>query len=247
MYVACVSAGSSSRLLPLTTRDHKAMLRVGERRIIDWQMKSFALAGLEAFTFVLGHGGTALADHLLTHYSSSSLSIVDNAQFSSRNLDWSAYLALNSRSDDAIYYEGDLIVSPKLLEQVATHPGDICAAMDPSGQSARIDTRLVGNGDRVRELIFSEHGNLVEAEASTSNGEFICLLKLSNRAREYVVQRLQEQPYVGAMKLYQIFNDAFQLYASFFVTAAGHPWIEIDNYEDLARAHSVVRQIFGAS
>jgi choline kinase len=246
MYIACLMAGTSSRLLPLTKADHKAMLRVGAARIIDVQMKTFALAGLGAFSFVVGHGGCRIANHLLRHYPALALTIINNNYFALRNLDWSAYLALSSRPGDVIYYEGDVIVSPSILRQVAMHPADVCVAIDPRAQSARVDTRVIGDEDRVRELVFSEHGDVAKASARSSEGEFLCLAKLSNRAREYVVARLENQSYDGPMRLYQIFNELFRCYPSFLVSAAGCPWVEIDNKDDLLRARHIVNQILGA-
>src|SRR5579863_6233786 len=152
-------AGTSSRLLPLTKADHKSMLRVGRLRIIDAQMKTFVLAGIDTVSFVVGHGGRRLANHLLEHYSARALTIVNNNHFADRNLDWSAYLAL-SQPGEVLYYEGDIIASPDIIRQVATHTGDICIAMDPACQSLRVDTRVVASKDRACELIFSEHGNL---------------------------------------------------------------------------------------
>ena len=151
MYVACLMAGRSSRLLPRTKRQHKAMLKVGESRIIDAQMKTFAIAGIDTFSFVVGHGGVRLANHLLKNYSNLGISIVNNNYFELRNLDWSAYLALSSRSGDVIYYEGDIIASPGVIQELAKHRGDVCIAMDPVGQSARIERRIVtgvGTGGR---------------------------------------------------------------------------------------------------
>ena len=72
----------------------------------------------------------------------------------------------------------------------------------------------------------------------------MCLVKLSNRAREYVLGRLQEESYTGPMKLYQIINDLLRRYPSFVVSTAGRPWIEIDNKDDLLRARHVIKQIF---
>ena len=57
MYIACLMAGTRSRLLPLTKTDHKALLRVRGSYIIDIQMRTFALAGINTFSFVIGHGG----------------------------------------------------------------------------------------------------------------------------------------------------------------------------------------------
>jgi len=214
--------------------------------MIDLQMRTFALAGLSAFSFVVGHGGSRIANHLLANYSALDLSIINNNYYALRNLDWSAYLALSSRPGDVIYYEGDIIASPGIIREVAMHPGDVCVAMDPTGQSARIDTRVIGDEDRAKELVFSEHGDLAKASGGSSEGEFVCLVKLSNRAREHVVGRLEKESYDGPMRLYQIFNDLFQHYPSFLVSTAGRPWVEIDNKDDLLRARDIVNQIFSA-
>ena len=47
MRVACLMAGKSTRLLSRTRRDHKAVLKLGDLRVIDAQLETFALAGLD--------------------------------------------------------------------------------------------------------------------------------------------------------------------------------------------------------
>ena len=245
MYVACLMAGTSSRLLPLTEADHKAMLRLGKLRIIDLQMRSFALAGIKTFSIVIGHGGSRLASHLLKRYSSMALSIINNNHYVDRNLDWSAYLALSSHPGDVLYYEGDIIAAPTLIRQMATHKGDVCVAVDPVRRSAHVDTIVIGNRDRARELMFAEHGHIPSAIGDGSLGEFVCLVKLSDRARKYVIGRLEEGSYRGPMRLYRIFNDLFARYRSGVVSTAGYPWVEIDTKGDLSRARRLVQQVLG--
>jgi choline kinase len=235
-------AGKSSRLLPRTQLDHKAMLKLGNLRIIDAQLRTFALAGFDAFSFVIGHGGVRLANHLLTKYSTSAISIINNNYFAVRNMDWSAFLALSSRSGDVIYYEGDLIVAPSIIREIAKHKGDVCAAMDPIGQSAKIDTTIIAENDRVRKLRFSEHGDLGR-DRTRSEGEFLCLVKLSDRARRHVIRCLERVSYVGPIRLYEIFNDLFIRYPSFIIRTAGRPWVEIDDKTDLFRAKQTVHEI----
>lgn len=247
MYVACLMAGTSSRLLPLTQVDHKAMLKVGTQRMIDVQMETFALAGVERFSFVVGHGGARLSHYLLKRHSDKAISIINNSHFADRNLDWSATLGLNSQSDDVLYYEGDVMASPDIIREVAAHTGDICIAMDPTGQSTRVDTRVIQRPDQTCELMFSEHGSLDIPPGSSQEGEFVCLVKLSNRVREDVVKRLEATSFTGPMKLYQIFNELFHLYPSVVISTAGRPWIEVDNKDDLRRARHMVTQIVRSS
>ena len=242
MRVACLMAGKSTRLLPLTRRDHKAMLKIGTVRVVDAQLRTFALAGLNTFSFVIGHGGCRLASYLLAKYSGLAISIINNNHFDVRNLDWSAHLALSTEPGPVIYYEGDLIASPSILREIANHEGDVCLAMDEVGQSAQIDTRVIADGDRVRELAFSEHGH-IERNSTQSGGEFVCLVKLSDRARMYVVRRLAKLPFTGPIQVYEIFNCLFRRYHSFLVRTAGRPWVEIDNKADLHRARQIVRRI----
>jgi choline kinase len=242
MRVACLMAGKSTRLLPLTRRDHKAMLKIGDLRVVDAQLQTFALAGLNAFSFVIGHGGRRLAAHLLAKYSGLAISIINNNHFDVRNLDWSVHLALSAEPGPVIYYEGDLIVSPSILRQIANYEVDVCLAMDEIGQSAQIDTRIIADGDRVRELIFSDHGH-VQRNSNESANECVCLVKLSDRARMYVIQRLAKMPFTGPVQVYEIFNSLFKRYPSFLVRTAGRPWVEIDNKADLHRASQILCRI----
>ena len=242
MYIACLMAGKSSRLLPRTRVDHKAMLKVGQRRIIDAQLHTFTRAGIETASFVVGHGGARLAGYLLANYSRLPITIINNTHFNTRNLDWSAYLALRSSHGDVIYYEGDLVLAPSIIRELARHKGDVCVAMDPEGRSAKIDTRVYGYNGRARELRWSEHGDLGPTSGS-SGGEFICSIKLSNRARTYVLECLSTQSYIGPIKLYSIFNQMFDRFQSHLISTSGRPWVEIDNEVDLRRASQVVDTI----
>jgi choline kinase len=244
MYIACLMAGKGSRLLPLTKTDHKAMLRVGGLRIIDAQLRTFTLAGFDTFSFVIGHGGVRLAKHLLTRYCNVAISLINNNDFGVKNLDWSAYLALSSRPGDVIYYEGDVIASPGILRQLATHKGEVCVVMDPTLRSSKVDTKVIMSAKRVKSLRLAEHGDLAAEESSRSEGEFVCAVKLSDRARLHVVRCLEKGPYVGPMRLYGIFNDLFKRFPAFAVNTAGRPWVEIDDKVDLVRAKKVVHSIF---
>lgn len=218
------------------------MLKLGHVRVIDAQMQTFILAGVDVFSFVVGHGARRVATHLFEKYPRLAISVINNNHFTDRNLDWSAYLALSSRDGDAIYYEGDVIAASSIIRELATHPGQVCVAMDSVGQSAKIDATVVRRGNRVRELRVSEHGT-VTGRMGKSEGEFLCLVKLGDQARKEAVRQLKRQTFTGPMKLYDIFNDLFEKYRAYAVSAAGRPWVEIDNKADLRRATRVVHDI----
>jgi len=235
-------AGVGSRLMPKTRKVHKAMLRVGGVRIVDIQMATFSRAGFGQFSFVLGHCAATLASHLLQRYARYDICVLNNNYFDRRNLDWSAYLALTSRPGDVLYYEGDLVVAPSILRRLASHPSDVCVVADARVQSTKVDTVVLASSDRVRRIVFSEHGEIRMA-AQSCRGEFLPLVKLSDSARKYVAKRLGRKSYRGRMLLYDIFNELFDNCSATVIDTDGQAWVEIDNPADLRRACKFASQL----
>lgn len=246
MRLACLMAGLSSRLLPLTEKRHKACLPVGERRMIDYQLSAFDAAGLNQRTFVVGHGATELVQILMESQPHRSFDLCYNPEFSGRNLDWSAYCALSQRPGPVLYYEGDLLIPPSLLQEMARDPAEICIALDSVSQNPAMDTLVLAPGGKIERLLFIEHGTAQRQEGDGALGEFICLVKLGETARQFVVEELAKQPFQGAMQLYTIFERAFRRFPVSWVDAAGRPWVEVDNASDLARAARIAEEVLRA-
>ncbi|GAB7126762.1 hypothetical protein JCM19000A_12690 [Silvimonas sp. JCM 19000] len=246
MYIACLMAGIGSRLAPLTTHCHKATLDVAGQSLIARQLAHFAAAGLADATFVLGHGAAELAVQIAHGFAKQPFRLINNPHYVTRNLDWSAWLALSSVQDDVIYFEGDLLVPPSLLRQLAASPADICIAVDSLSQSPSIDTVAYAAQGKVAALQFVEHGRAQLQRADGALGELICTVKLSNRARQFVVDALARLDYTGPMQLYQILERAFARFDTSYVDAEGRPWVEIDNAGDLARARDLAAAIAAA-
>ncbi|MGL6086820.1 MAG: sugar phosphate nucleotidyltransferase [Enterobacterales bacterium] len=243
MRLACLMAGSSSRLLPLTTSRHKACLMLGKRRIVDYQLESFKRAGIGHKTFILGHGATEVAQILFESLRSSHFIVSHNPQFKSRNLDWSAWLALSQQPGPVIYYEGDLLIPPSLLQQIKDNSAEICIALDSDSKNPSIDTLVIAPNGKVEHLLFIEHGTAKNQPGDGAIGEFICCVKLGEAARQFIVDALSVLTFEGEMQLYNIFERAFSRFPTAYVDAAGRPWIEVDNPNDLQRAARLAEEI----
>jgi choline kinase len=243
MHLVCLMAGVSSRLGPLTRDCHKACLPLQQRRMLDYQLDSFQAAGIDSLSFVLGHGAALLAGLLFVRLAQQCFRLCHNPHYRSRNLDWSAYLALTSQNGPLIYYEGDLLVPPSLLRELQQHPAEICLALDSRSRNPCVDTLVLAQQGRVSQLLFVEHGAASAARAEGAVGELICCLKLGERARQFVVAELARQSFVGAMQLYQIFGRAFACFNTAFIDASGRAWVEVDNPRDLERASALADAI----
>jgi choline kinase len=244
MRIAIPMAGLSSRLLPLTEKCHKSMLPLGSRRVLDFQLDIFCSAGIKEATFVLGHGAAEVASVLFNSTHDIAFTIKYNNYFNIRNLDWSAFLALTAQQGDVLYFEGDLLVPPSLIRELMVNPSDVCIALDSAQPSTHMDTLVVIEQGMVKQLVFAEHGCLDKHSTDGGAGEFICMIKLSDRARRFVVEELQELSFIENMQFYEIFNRLLDRYGASFIDVNGRPWVEIDNLQDLERATKNAESIF---
>lgn len=243
LHLACLMAGIGSRLRPHTLVHHKALVAINGRRLLDYQLDSFRNAGMTGASFVVGHGAEEMSQYLFRALPTTSFSITYNPDYAAKNLDWSAYLALAHRQGPTIYYEGDLLVPPSLLAELNASPADICLAIDPRRPSERVDTLVTLANGKPKHLLLYEHGNAPDTLDPSVAGEFVCLLKLSERGRGAVVRQLEKQPFVGGMQLYHVLEQAFGSVETSFVDVGGRPWVEVDNASDLARAARLAESI----
>lgn len=245
MHVTALMAGIGTRLSPLTEKCHKSMLSLGGRHILDYQLEIFWQAGASSLTVVIGHGGPQLKDHLGSAGHDLEFVALDNTHYVDRNLDWSAFLALSHLPGGTIYMEGDLLVPAVVFKQLWESQADLTVVVDSSMPSARPDTLVLSDGFQPRRLLFFEHEVAHYNGPMHVLGELVCLVKLSASAREYVVQELGDQSFVGPMQLYRIFDEALSHMSTAVIDIRGLPWVEIDNPEDLQRADKIVDSVMG--
>ena len=236
MRVICLSAGRSSRLMPLTAQIHKSALRVAGWPILDWQMHSFWLAGIRDVVVVAGHGSDETRRLLGAWKNRMAIDIVQNDEFDRRNLDYSLFSASQYLEGNVLYFEGDLLLPPLLLEALADSTSEITIAASGSSKSERVDAivRRVGN---TIHLECSEHGSL---DVHGSEGEFICAFKLAGGSAEKLRHKLALSTFAGQIRLYQYLSELMTEFRTNILNTAAQPWIEIDNLADLQRATAVV-------
>jgi len=246
-HLSCLAAGQSTRLLPLTEISHKAMLPVAGYAVVDVQLRTFRAAGIQTCNFVLGHGRSELAERIQLRKGSLEIEFQENYEFRERNMDWSAFLALSATAGDTVYYEGDVLVHPSVIDEVAKSSADICLVADAIGRSHAVDTRVIVRDSTVQGLLFAERGIAELPIGSNSAGELVCVIKFSNDARRFIVDKLQTCNFTGQMRLYDIFNEAISVFSSECIEVRDRPWIEIDNEHDLLRAQQVASSLLGVS
>ena len=245
MRITCLAAGLCTRLRPHTENIHKLMLPLENELLVDVQIHSFSNGGASRISYVVGHGADGLENHIRKHRYPIEIELIKNDHFATRNLDWSAYLALSCHDGEVLYWEGDIIAAPELVSMLLNCDADMCLAYDPQPRSEKPDTQVIMENGRVSSLLFDEHPSARREMAVGAAGEFVCALKLSDVARRFVVSELERCFFTGQMQLYRIFDEAFTKFHCTALSTAGLPWIEIDTWSDFLRAKTVASDILG--
>jgi len=234
----CLCAGRSSRLLPLTLQVHKSALHVAGWPVLDWQMSAFLAAGIKEVVFVLGHGVHETRRLLEPWRSVLKVHVVENAEFDCKNLDFSLFCAREFLDGPTLYFEGDLLLHPRLITALCKSESDITSAAGSNVDIGCADT-LVHRGNLGYYLKCAEHGAL---NIRGSQGEFVCAVHFSAISIEELRSKLMSSLFIGPMHLYELFSTLMQRYCTTLIDSSCDPWIEIDGAADLDRAPAIVKK-----
>lgn len=114
-----LSAGRGSRLLPLTERVPKALVEIGGRSILGWQLDSLAAAGVRSAAVVVGFGAELVAEYVAAHAPSGMhVSTVFNPFFESTDNLISCWAAREEMDGDFLLVNGDTLFEPAVIERL---------------------------------------------------------------------------------------------------------------------------------
>jgi choline kinase len=206
--------------------------------MLDWQMSAFLAAGIREIVFVLGHGAKEIRRLLEPWRRALKVHVVENSEFDCKNLDFSLFCAREFLDGPTLYYEGDLLLHPRLITSICNSGSDITIAAGSHIDVGRADM-LVRRGSSGYLLEWAEHGAL---NTEGSQGEFVCAVNFSADSIVELRSKLTSSLFVGPMQIYEIFSALMQSYPTTLIDSSSEPWIEIDGAADLERAPQIVKK-----
>lgn len=244
MKVLLLAAGVGSRLGNLTTNVHKSLLEINESQsILDYQFNSMTGSCLSDVNIVVGHCAKSLELKCESYSDSHNITFIDNNCYSSKNIDWSVYLGLESIDEDLIYVEGDMVLHSEIFSMLKSSTADICLIVDQNPKSQNVDTVVRKLSDTHSLLIdVKEHGYHSDSSIQDSIGEFVCAIKISNRARQLLLEKMTGFRFDGAIQFYSAINEVLPDVTFCYHDCQEFEWAEVDNLKDLDRAKELCQQ-----
>ncbi len=234
MKVIILNAGKGGRLGALTEERPKCLVDVGGRPILDYQLDALRLAGVTELVMVVGYREEAVRAHL-ARYPEFSVTFIGNPDYANTNTAYSLWLARHEMTSDFLYFNGDVLFHPQLVERLVTAPAENALAVEHK-RCGDEEVKVILDGSRITAI-----GK--EVDQNSSFGEFIGIARFSGRVGPLFRKTLEEV--IERRKLLKnYFETAVDLmldqapFTSVDITDL--PCIEIDFPEDLERARTVV-------
>ncbi|MBI2108824.1 MAG: phosphocholine cytidylyltransferase family protein [Parcubacteria group bacterium] len=169
------AAGRGKRIANLTEKYPKALLPLGDKRVIEHILLSLFENGIKKVTVVLGYEAETVMDFLKKNSHGCSLSFVINEDFENTDNLYSMFLAREHVTNGMLFLNGDTIFHSDILKNFLASGLDNAVVVDPVNTEAH--PVLV----HVSDKSIVEIGHDIE---QLSHGSAFGIYKLSQSASE---------------------------------------------------------------
>uniref|UniRef100_A0A7C6A9N0 Phosphocholine cytidylyltransferase family protein n=1 Tax=candidate division WOR-3 bacterium TaxID=2052148 RepID=A0A7C6A9N0_UNCW3 len=229
--VIILAAGIGQRLYPLTKSIPKCLLKVGGESILAKTLYSLEQAGISEVLLIAGHCAEALKSHIKS-YKSISFKLLFNPFYAQYNNSYSLWLAGKHLCDGFILFNSDVIASSDLIHRVVNSQSTDFMVVDDRKVYEKEAMKVKREGKRI--IAISK-----DLQPKDYDGEYIGIAKFSPEVGKQLYGELCHLAALndGFSKFYEAAID--RLLARFPIakfSTDSEPWIEIDDFTDLARA-----------
>jgi L-glutamine-phosphate cytidylyltransferase len=232
MRAVILAAGRGGRLRDVTGDRPKCLMRVGDRLLIERQIRSLRGCGVDAITVVAGFRA---AD--VRRSCGAGVDVVVNAQYASTNSLYSLWTARDLLLDGFVVLNCDVLFHDQMLRDLlSSRDDDALLVASPRDQHYADEEMKVC----VRRGCVVDIGKTIDpAEA---DGENVGIAKFGAAGARVLLE--EATALVGAGAIREWLPRAFAAFARrrplHVVETRGYPWIEIDFPEDYWRACAVI-------
>ena len=232
-----LAAGVSRRLYPLTYEMPKCLMKVGDKAILDRQLKTLQSSKISEVIIVVGYYRELIVDYVKSHYNDLNVKFVINHHYFETNTAYSLRLCNDFINNEPfILMNADVLYPKEVLTRVINSNYNTVLAVDikPCG---REEVKVIeGEGNRIVAI----GKELIE---DNSLGEFIGVAKFSKNISSKFMNSLDRLISSGGNSDY--FEAAIHPLMSehdiYYEDISDLPCIEIDFAEDLEKAQKLVK------
>jgi len=236
MKTIILAGGEGRRLYPLTADKPKALLDVGGRTILERSLESFRSAGIghEEIIILSGHAAGRLKE------AAPECRFIHNEIYASTNNIYSLWLArAELANEEFLLLNSDVLFAPRMVKGILSADKESTLMVDDVHPLAKEEMRVMVDEDKRITAISKE------LDPKVSEGEYIGLARFGKGFSKAFFEKMDEMIDVGQRDVWyeQAIAQILDEHPLYALSTKGLPWIEVDTFEDLARAEEVARAI----
>ena len=227
-----LAAGTGSRLFPLTKNSPKCLTLVNEISILDRLINNLKSQGFKRLIIVTGHKKEGIMSYLGNKTGDIHIEYVHSPLYKTTNNIYSLWMARHSIKEPFVLFESDLVLNSNLLNDMVYPNRMAIARMQPwlDGTTVSID-----HANKVTQFQKGTNTPHTDTRYKTVN-----IYSFSLLAWQAVAEQLDQHITEGNVNCYYetVFAEMVDNKSLIFdsINFDHHPWYEIDNAKDLARA-----------
>jgi choline kinase len=225
-----LAAGKGGRLHPLTKDRPKALLKVGDKTIIEHQIAFLRAAGISYVAIVTGHG-----EEIVKRTCGDHIAYIRNALYDRTNSLYSLWLARDFGVNGCLIFNSDVLFHPHMLRALLDSPHEDCLVIDFRKELGEEEMKVVTHRGKITQI----SKNIPPGAAE---GENVGMIKLGAKGARLVFAVAEECAKQGQWNFWVPFaiESLLKRHPFYAVPTDGLPWIEIDYVHDLERARTEV-------
>ena len=233
MKALILAAGEAKRLKPITENLPKCMIRVGEKRIIDYQIENLLQTNIKDIVVVTGFLAEKLEDHLSKTHPNARFTFIRSDDYYKTYPAHGMWLAKEHLQGEVIYLNADVICHPDIIKNIVDSEHESVTALHKNDwDEEQVNIITKSDSGQIESM-----GKVITAEQSS--GEFVGVTKLGASFNQKLVQVLDD--FITKEELKKFAADAINVsiqkkQAMHALDLTHLPAIEIDTPDDLVEA-----------
>lgn len=235
-----LAAGVGSRLRPMTNDKPKCLVTTAGKTILQYQLDTYKEAGIKELVIVVGYEGQAIREYC-KHIKDFHITIVENKIYEDTNNMYSFYLAKEHvKGKPFILNNADLSVDSSLVSKMLSDEREDLVAVDAG----------LFNEESMKVTV-SPEGHIIDiSKKITETDSFGCSIdfyKFSVKSSviffnelESIIEKDKNLKDWTEVAMQRLFKSQSLKFEAFDIN--GLPWVEIDNYDDLALSDEIFAQ-----
>ncbi|CAG9613120.1 CTP:phosphoglutamine cytidylyltransferase [Bacillus rhizoplanae] len=228
MRIVILAAGVGSRLYPLTMDSPKAMIKINEKPLIQYQVESMIKLGF-AYEDIYIIGGYMI-ERIEEHFTGTGIHFIYNPFYKSINNIYS-FLLSQAVDDDILLINSDGFYDNRLITLILNSKFPTCILVDHEKGFTEEAMKVKLEGNRLHMINKQLH-------LTDTDGEYIGISKLAVDDLKVLYKKATDLIEAGETNSW--YENVYEACAANVeiqaVNTKGYPWIEIDDLHDLEYA-----------